>query len=327
MPGMESPAEMSGRPTIALDLGGTQVRAALVHDGRVLRRAAMKTDVAGGPAAVMEQFSALVGRITDEDTMRGVGGIGICSAGPLDTETGVVLDIPTIPGWRNFPFRDAAATRFALPAILENDAIAAAVGEWRHGAGQGLRHLVYATISTGIGGGVIADGRVLRGRKGMAGHIGHIRLMQDGPRCFCGTPGCFEALASGSALGARAREAADRNPSGFLGMASRSESVDARHVIAGARQGDGECLTMIDAQARYLGQGFTAAIHAFSPERVIMGGGVSQGFDLLAPGIHAVIRRDAVTPFRDVEVVPAALGDDAGLVGAASLVAALPPQA
>ncbi len=304
------------KPAIALDLGGTQVRAALVDGGAVVRRAAMKTDVAGGPPAVMAQFASLVAEVATADDLAQVCGIGISSAGPLDTERGVVMHIPTIPGWDGFPFAQAVSERFGLPALLESDAIAAAVGEWTHGAGQGLKHLVYVTVSTGVGGGVIADGRVVRGRRGMAGHVGHLRLTQDGPRCFCGTIGCFEAVASGSALGLRAREAAARNPAGYLG---RAETPDARHVIEGARAGDEDCIALVADQARWLGQGFTSVIHAYSPERVVMGGGVAQGFDLFEAGIHAVIRSDAVAPFKDVRVVPAALGDNAGLIGAAAL--------
>lgn len=305
------------RPAIALDLGGTQVRAALVSDGRVVKRAAMKTDVAGGPVAVMAQFEALVTQVASADDLAQVCGIGISSAGPLDAERGVVMHIPTIPGWDGFSFADEVSRRFGLPAVLESDAIAAAVGEWKYGAGVGLRHLVYVTVSTGVGGGVIADGRVVRGRRGMAGHVGHLRLTQEGPRCFCGTVGCFEAVASGSALGARAREAAARDPSGYLGQV---ENADARHVIEGARAGDAVCLALVAEQARWLGQGFTSVIHAYSPERVIMGGGVAQGFDLFEAGIHDVIRADAVAPFKDVRVVPAALGDNAGLIGAAALI-------
>lgn len=304
------------RPAIALDLGGTQVRAALVDGGTVVKRAAMKTDVAGGPSAVMDQFAALVAQVAGADEIAQACGIGISSAGPLDTERGVVMHIPTIPRWDGFPFAAEVSKRFGLPAVLESDAIAAAVGEWKHGAGQGLKHLVYVTVSTGVGGGVIADGRVVRGRRGMAGHVGHLRLTQDGPRCFCGTVGCFEAVASGSAFGARAREAASRDPSGYLG---RVENADARHVIAGARAGDAACLALVAEQARWLGQGFTSVIHAYSPERVIMGGGVAQGFDLFEPVIHEIIRADAVSPFKDVRVVPASLGDNAGLIGAAAL--------
>ena len=307
------------RSAIALDLGGTQVRAALVRNGAVLRKATAKTDVAGGPAAVMAQFAALVAEICGETVAADIAGVGISSAGPLDTESGVVLGIPTIPGWDRFPFRAAVAERFGLPVVLENDAIAAAYGEWRHGAGKGLRHMVYVTVSTGIGGGAIVDGRLLHGRMGMAGHVGHMRLAQDGPVCACGATACFEALASGTAVGLRARRAAADHPDSHLGRAARRGQVEARDVFEGARQGDAICLDLLAEEARYLGQGFTGIIHVFSPERIVMGGGVAQAFELLSGGIRATIARDAVAPFKPVEVVAAALGDNAGLIGAAAL--------
>ena len=196
----------------------------------------------------------------------------------------------------------------------------AAFGEWRHGAGQGLRHFVYVTVSTGIGGGAVVDGRLLHGRKGMAAHVGHMRLAQDGPRCACGATACFEALASGTALGKRARQVAKEHPSGFLGRVSQGGEVEARHVIEGAHAGDRSCIELVEEEARYLGQGFTSLIHLFSPELVVMGGGVSQAFDLLKAGIHNVIRADAIESFREINVVPAELGDNAGLVGASAMI-------
>jgi glucokinase len=310
---------MSPPRAIGLDLGGTQVRAALVEDGHVLKRAATGTDVSGGPMKVLDQFERLVREVCAGEDMGRVEAVGISSAGPLDTETGIVIDIPTIPGWNNFPFKAAVTERFGLPVILENDAIAAAFGEWRHGAGRGLRHLVYVTVSTGVGGGAIVDGHLLRGRRGMAAHVGHIRLAQDGPRCACGGVACFEAMASGTALGRRARTLALVDPRGYLGQAAAAGEIAARHVFAGARAGDRACLDLVAEEARYLGQGFIAVIHAFSPELLIMGGGVAQAFDLLEGGIHAVIRTEAVAPFRDIRVVVAELGDNAGLVGAAAL--------
>jgi glucokinase len=179
-----------------------------------------------------------------------------------------------------------------------------------------VRNIVYLTVSTGIGGGAVVDGRLLHGRKGIAGHLGHMRMAQDGPVCPCGTTGCFEALASGTALRDRAVDAA--TGSGFL---SDIPDIDARHVFEGARAGDRTCIDLLALEAMYLGQGITSVIHMFSPDRVIMGGGVSNGFDLLDGGIHEVIRRDAMPPFRDVPVMKAGLGGDSGLFGAASLVA------
>lgn len=292
-------------------MGGTQVRAALVDDfGTVLCRSAAQTDVAGGPAGVVAQFRTLVSEVCGPEERTRLAGVGISAPGPLDTETGTVLGIPTLPGWEQFPLRTTLADLFGLPIAIENDGIAAAFGEWRHGAGRGCRHLVYVTVSTGIGGGVVVDGRLLRGRRGMAGHVGHFRIDPQGPACSCGALGCFEAVASGMALDRAARHA----------MPSSDDCpANARMLAAAARQGDPVALGVLREEGRRLGSGFVGLIHLFSPERLIMGGGVSLAFDLLEPDIHAVIRRDAMGPFRDVPVVCAGLGENSGLVGAAAL--------
>ena len=191
-----------------------------------------------------------------------------------------------------------------MPVVLENDGIAAANGEWRFGAGRGLPHLVYVTVSTGIGGGVVADGRLLRGHRGMAGHVGHMILQPDGPRFGAGTPGSFEAMAAGPMLAEAARAA------GF---------ADGPAVVAAARAGDPAALAVMDREAKWLGTGFVSLLHLYSPERLIVGGGVGQALDLMADRIRERIAALALPPFRGVPVVPAALGDDAGLVGVAAL--------
>ena len=305
---------------VALDLGGTQVRAALVDgDGVIHARAAELTDVAGGPGGVLVQMRRLASEVSGGLPQGALAGVGVCAPGPLDTETGTVLGIPTLPGWEDFPLRDALATALALPVTLENDGIAAAYGEWQHGAGRGLRHLVYVTVSTGIGGGVVMDGRLLHGRRGMGAHVGHFQMDPAGPLCSCGAHGCFEVLAAGPALGKAGRAAAQRDGAGLITVLAGDEPIGAQHVVDAARRGDAEAHRIIDQEAEYLGIGLTGLIHLYSPERVIMGGGVSTAFDLLDHGIHDVILRQAMAAFRDVRVVRAGLGGNSGLVGAAAL--------
>lgn len=314
---------MTHRLAIAFDLGGTQVRAALVRsDGAVLQRTALATDVAGGPAGVMLQFDAMAQQLQNalsDDGTTAVVAIGVSAPGPLDSTTGTIIGIPTLPGWEDYPLQHELERRFGLPVTVEGDGIAAANGEWRHGAGRGLDDLVYVTVSTGIGGGVVSDGRLLHGRRGMAGHVGHLRLSRDGPVCSCGTPGCFEAYASGSALGREGRTAAAAHPDSALAKLAIGRAVTGGDVVAAARDGDTVALELIRREADHLGTGFAALLHVCSPALMVMGGGVSQAFDLLEAGIRAAIRRDAMEPFRDVPVVPAALGDNAGLVGVAML--------
>jgi glucokinase len=309
---------MAGELTIGIDLGGTQVRAALVEGGQILRRASARTDVSG-PAAVLGQFKQLMSEVCPAEQRHRIAGLGVAAPGPLDSETGTIIQIPTLPNWESFPLREILQRDLGMPVVVENDGIAAAYGEWQYGAGKGLRHLVYVTVSTGIGGGVVVDGHLMHGRRGMACHVGHFQMATVGPQCACGATACFEALASGTALGKRALKLAQDMPTSMLGQWSAREAVDARHVVEGARQGDPLCLELLAEEARYLGSGFTGIIHLYSPDRVIMGGGVSQAFDLLEPGICEVIRRDAMGPFKTVPVVPALLGDNSGLVGAAAL--------
>lgn len=305
---------------VGIDLGGTQVRVALVNrQGAILAREATGTDSVGGPTAVMAQFTRLIAAAcVDIDTDRIVG-VGISAPGPLDSETGTVLEIPTLPGWDDFPLRQRFSEVASLPVTLENDGVAAAYGEWMFGAGRGLRNLVYMTVSTGIGGGVVIDNRLLHGRRGMAGHIGHMRIDRDGPVCSCGAVGCFEAFAAGTALGRAGRAAVQSGRPTLMTSLSDPATLAAHHVVEAARAGDAVAMELLDREAYYLGIGITALVHLYSPDRVIIGGGVSQAFDLLRAGIEAVVQERALRPFRSVEIRTAGLGTNSGLVGAAAL--------
>jgi glucokinase len=304
--------------SLGFDLGGTQLRAALAENGRILRQAATNTDTPNGPEAIMKQIGAIAREVCAGDELSKISGIGIVSPGPIDTDTGIIDHIPSMPGWTGFPLRQRMSELFNVPVSLENDAIAAAYGEWKQGAGRGKKHLVYVTVSTGIGGGVIVDGRLLHGRRGMAAHIGHLHLAMTGQRCTCGGTGCFELYASGSALGARARESA-LTGAGYLAQAATTGEVTSRHVADGARAGDAKCKAILKQEARYLGMGFASLANLFSPERIIMGGGVSAAFDLMYDDICAVLEDEALAPQRSVEIVPAELGGNAGLIGAVLL--------
>ncbi len=314
------------RFAIGIDLGGTQVRAALVDEhGKIHQRLEERTDAEAGPDRVLGQIAGLTERLRSACGPADVAGLGVSAPGPLNTELGIALDIPTLRGFSDYPLREELQKRLRLPVSLENDGIAAAIGEWQFGAGLGLRNLVYVTVSTGIGGGVIADGRVLRGRKGMAGHVGHMSIVPDGLVCSCGARGCFEAYASGTAFTRRARMriAACEETS----LAKIGDALDSRSVFAAAENGDPVAQALVAEEAAILGRGFTSLIHIFSPEIVIMGGGLSQQFDRLQAGIQSHVERCAMPAFRDVRVVPAALGQNSGVVGAAALALLLQPSA
>jgi glucokinase len=180
--------------------------------------------------------------------------------------------------------------------------------------------MVFVTVSTGIGGGVIADGRILHGRRGLAAEIGHMTITNEGDRCFCGAIGCFEAVASGTALGRRATARAGQPDGSLLRELSGNGEVTGRHVVEAARRGDGLALELLDMEARWLGIGFTNLLHLYSPDIIVMGGGISNGFDLLRDAMMATVRDRAMRAYRDVPIVPAQLGHHAGLIGAASLI-------
>ena len=286
---------------IALDLGGTQTRAALVDEnGNVSNRVSLPTPAQDGGEAVVAQLAKAAEQAAQGEA--DIIGVGLSSPGPLDTDKGLAIDLPTIKGMINFPIRAALEAKLNRKVHLENDGIAAAIGEWKHGAGQGLKSVVYVTVSTGIGGGVIVDGNVLRGRKGMAGHVGHLAIYPDGLRCNCGNAGCWEAYAAGPAFTARAN------------------AKSAADVFAAAYAGDTKAQKHVDEEARLLGIGITSLLHLYSPEKIIIGGGLSNAFDQLHPGIDAYIQQNAMLAFKDVPVVKAALGGNSGLIGAAMMV-------
>jgi glucokinase len=304
---------------IGIDLGGTQVRAALVDEkGSLIARREELTDADGGPDRILSQIRALSDELLAAVNPAGVAGIGVSAPGPIDTVSGIATSIPTLSGFVDFPLRAELQQRFPFPVSLEHDGIAAAIGEWTFGAGRGVENLIYVTVSTGIGGGVIADGRVLRGRKGMAAHIGHMSVVPDGELCPCGNRGCFEAYGSGTAFTRRARARAAECSETTLGRSG--DDIHSRDVFAAARAGDALANALIDEEAEILGRGFTSLIHIFSPDMLVMGGGLSNEFDRLQPGIQAYIAQRAMPGFKDVRIVRAALGQNSGLIGAAALV-------
>lgn len=306
---------------LAFDLGGTELRAAMVNRaGDLLSFLSVPTLAADGPRAVIGQMQALAAEIRGQTPNIEPVGVGVGAPGPLDPVSGIVIAPPTLTGWHDVPLADILLEHFKLPVWLENDANAAALGEWRYGAGRGAASMVFATVSTGIGGGVIADGRILHGRRGLAAEIGHMTITNEGERCFCGAIGCFEALASGTALGRRATTGTRPFDGSMMRALSADGDVTGRHVVDAARRGDRQALEMLAVEARWLGIGLTNLLHLYSPDIIVVGGGISHGFDMLHAQIKATVAERAMSAYRDVPIVAAQLGRHAGLIGAASLV-------
>lgn len=314
------PTEVSGseQRVWAIDLGGTRVRVALAGaDGRILSQASEGTLADEGPAAVLAQMRALARRILDTEGGERDGGpppsaVGVAAPGPLDPRTGIVLDTPNLVGWKDYPIEAAVAEAFGAPAFAHNDANLAALGEARLGAGRGHELVVYLTVSTGVGGGIVRSGRIEAGANGLAGELGHVIVDAGGPRCNFGHPGCLEALASGTAIARAAREARAAQGGDDHG------AMTAREVAIAAREGDPLAAAIMHRAARMLGLAVGGFINVLDPNIVIVGGGVSQSWDLLEAHVDKSAGEVVMAASRrSVPIVRAALGDDAGLVGAA----------
>ncbi|MFL5980325.1 MAG: ROK family protein [Gaiellaceae bacterium] len=307
-------------PVLALDIGGTKLAAGVVDAaGAVHSFFVAPSNADRGPEDGLERLFDL-GRRAVEDAALSIGAVGIGCGGPLDSERGVLLSPLHLPGWRDVPVVQLASAAFERPAALENDATAGAAGEHRFGAGAGTSHMVYLTLSTGVGGGVIADGRLYRGAMGNGGELGHVTVDCNGRLCRgCGRRGCLEAYASGTSIGERAAEAlaAGDEPS-MLAALARPAAAD---VAAAARDGDPLAVRLWDETVTMLACGLTSIVNLFEPELVVLGGGVTRvGEQLLGP-VRTAVQSHAVRPAGSpLGIVQSALGDHVGIVGAAAIV-------
>ncbi len=301
--------------TIGVDLGGTWLRVARISfEGRVGAMERLPTDVAGGPAGVVAQIVAMAGRLRDAGTRA----MGVGVPGSFAGDSGVVQGIPALPGWAGFPLAATLRDRLGLDCTLENDAKAAAMGEWDAGAAKGFKNFVYVTVSTGIGACAVVDGRLLRGAGGLAGEIGHTRIAETSERCVCGLYGCWQALAAGPALARRAEAAAQSAPASALAALGALGPLSGSDVGRAARAGDATALSVVREHASLLAIGFANLQHVYAPDLLVVGGGVSALLDLMRPQLETVLRERLLPGFRPAEIQVAALGDAAGLVGAAS---------
>jgi len=308
---------------IGVDLGGTQIRAMLVDNrGQEIRRAYMLTRANEGLEAVIERIRETVRQAGGDVDWREVGCIGVGAPGPLDPWRGVVLEAPNLPGWIDVPLKALLEDAFQVPVRVGNDANVAALGEHRFGAGQGVDDLIYVTVSTGIGGGIISQGQLIVGAHGLGGEVGHITVEVGGPPCSCGNTGCVEILASGPAI---AREAVARIRMGAATLivdlvGGDLGRVTAETVTQAASQGDRLGREIVQRAGFYIGVAFVSLIHIFNPRLFLLGGGVSRAGELLFEPIRTTVRERAMLPFQqDLRIEPAGLGQDAGMWGAVAL--------
>lgn len=310
------------KSVVGVDIGGTKIAVAVIDpvDGMVFSRAAMPTEAERGPADGLARIRALIeSTVADAGlTMADVAGIGIGSAGPLDAALGRIQNEYTLPTWADVPIVDDLKAAYGVPAVLVNDAHAAALGELWLGAGRGAQHMLYVTVSTGIGGALVISGRLHRGVGLMAGEVGHQIIDPNGPICYCGARGCLEMLAAGPAIASFARQRA--TPDGLLLklVSGDAERITAETVAIAARQGDPVAQQIIDETAAYLGTGLSNLMNVIGPEVIVLGGGVMKSWDLLGDKIIAAAKgRIGMVPFELIRIVPAELGSDVGVIGAA----------
>jgi glucokinase len=286
---------------IGIDVGGTKIAAGVIdREGRIERRVERRT-----PADSRDEFLELLDEIVDELRIEGVEAIGFGLPSTIDQRTGRVVGSVHVP-LNDFDFRDHAAERFSIPVALDNDGNAAAIAEWKIGAGRGASHMIMLTLGTGVGGGLILDGKPYRGWVGAGAEIGHMVLEYGGEPCGgnCTGHGHFEQVSSG--------RAADRKAVELLGPGATG-----RELAGAAREGNEEALEAVREIGRKLGAALGSLVNIFNPEVIVIGGGFSQARDLFLEPALETMKVEALPPGRDlVRVVPALLGPDAGLVGA-----------
>ncbi len=303
-----------------IDIGGTKIALAVADlDGRVLEQTRFPARTSErGPHAIMEEALAGIERMLGKTGAR-LAAAGIGCGGPLDRKRGLILSPPNLPGWDEFHVVRLVEERLGVPALLDNDANVAALGEHRHGAGRGYKHLVYITQSTGIGGGVIVRGELVHGVCDGAGEVGHMTVLPDGPECGCGGRGCLEALCSGTGIARRARERLAAGEASSLSSLSPSE-VTARAVAEAARAGDAVGAAVWDEMIHYLAVGVGNLFNVLAPEAVVIGGGVSEaGEQLFGPLRERVRERMRMLPPGKINILQASLGGDSALHGAVIL--------
>jgi glucokinase len=304
--------------TIGIDVGGTKIAAARVGaDGRIVERAVVPSP-ADDPDAIVDAMVAAAQAVRGT----GVTAAGISAAGMVEAGTGIMRFAPNL-AWRDLDLRVRVGTPIGLPTVVENDNNAAAWGEHRFGAGRGRRHVLFVGVGTGIGGGIIIDGILLRGAHGFAAEIGHFVVQPDGERCGCGNRGCWETVASGSAITREARNAVARHAHSRIAELAGGDPDRATGamVTQAAGEGDPAARGILAEVGHRLGEGIGGLVNILDPELVIVGGGAAEAGDLLLEPARMAFRMTVEAPDHrpEVPIVPAELGTDAGVIGAATL--------
>jgi len=300
--------------TIAIDIGGTHIRVAAFDPGNLQPVAHHRTKTLATEPGVFDRLVQAIEQVWNDN----VSSIGIASPGPLDPHQGVILDTPNIKQWRNFPLTAKLSECFGVPVYLDNDANMAGLAEWQYGAGVGHHNLIYLTVSTGIGGGVIVHDQLLQGFHGMGAELGHMTIATDGPLCGCGQAGHIEAFSSGTAI---TRYVATQIQAGHESSLQSTPNLNTVQIADAALKADPLAVAAFERAGHYLGIAVANYMAIFDPSIVVFGGGVSQVGDLLFKPFRNSLEKHVFHPhyLDDLVITKAALGDDAGLLGALAL--------
>lgn len=297
---------------ITLDIGGTNIRCALFHAEKDLPISIEKISTTTENESAIERIIQVIEKIWPKD--RTVVGIAAAAPGSIDVNQNKVIVAPNIEGWRDIELGDILQKQFGVKILVNNDARLAAIGEWKRGAGRGYDDILYFTISTGLGGGVITGGKVLQGSVGIATEVGHIVLDDNGPLCGCGRKGHLEAFSSGTGIQNFVRQKIQEGYPTKL----KSKDPDTKMIAQAAEEGDGLAKMAFDRAGYYMGIGVSNYLHIFNPSCVIFGGGVSQSGDLIFKPFRESLEKHVLSPnyIKNLKIAMAELGDDAGLIGA-----------
>ena len=308
---------MENKYVVGVDLGGTKIYTALVDlEGNIIKEKTVETLAHEGEQAVMGRIVDTINYVIDGTDKDLIKSIGIGSPGPLDVKNGIIIENSNLP-FKNFAIVKTIKEKYDLPTYLDNDANVATLGEFMFGAGKGTENMVFITASTGIGGGAVLNGKLFRGSTGNALEVGHMTVATEGPRCGCGNLGCAEALGSGTAIGKRAKEAVLSN---VVTSLKNYENVTAKEVFKEAANGDRVAKNILNTSLTYLGIAVANTITNFDPEKVVVGGGVVNGGDIVIDTIRNVVEERCMAAFvENCTIEKAVLGGKAGVLGAAAL--------
>ena len=308
---------------IGVDVGGTNVKIALVSDkGKIVYSNSIPTRAEMGYEYTVNSMKDAIRDLLKETKMKSndIEGMGFGFPGQIDCQKGVVRLAPNIPGWVNVPIANIMEKEFGISTRVDNDVRTATLGELNYGAGVGCENLVCITVGTGIGSGLVVNGKLVRGANNAAGEIGHIKLTNiGGPLCGCGDRGCLEAYASGPSIVALAEEYI-RGGKSTKYRELANPDITPYIVAVAAKEGDPVARQIFRIMGEYIGMGLTSVVNLLNPEKIIIGGGVAEAGDILFEPIRETIAKRAMTIQREVEIVPAQLGNTAGVIGASLLI-------